>query len=92
VTNQPPTAAKAEHVGATEEAEREVVHSTEGKRPITHESHTCDSCLTRPIVGKRFHAVHLPDYDLCEAWFGNYNGTVEFVEAVLGTCIKWDVV
>jgi Zinc finger, ZZ type len=80
----PPAATKAEPAVAAEETQKQAAAPTE-KRPLIHESHTCDSCLTTPIVGKRFHAVHLPDYDLCEACFDNYNGTDEFVEIVLGT-------
>jgi Zinc finger, ZZ type len=82
--SQPPAASKAEPAVAAEETQKQVADPTE-ERPPFHESHTCDSCLTTPIVGKRFHAVHLPDYDLCEACFDNYNGTDEFVEIVLGT-------
>jgi hypothetical protein len=29
------------------------------ERPFIHGRHTCDSCLTTPIVGKRYHAVNL---------------------------------
>jgi Zinc finger, ZZ type len=76
--------AEAEPVVATEEAKKEVATPAE-ERPFIHGRHTCDSCLTTPIVGKRFNAVNLPDYDLCETCFGNYNGTDVFVETVLGT-------
>jgi hypothetical protein len=49
------------------------------QRPFIHGRHTCDSCLTTPIVGKRYHAKNLPDYDLCERCFKNYKGAdVEF--------------
>jgi len=49
-----------------------------------HGGHTCDGCLTTPIVGKRFHAVNLPDYDLCENCMKNYTGDqVQFEEAEL---------
>jgi hypothetical protein len=84
MTNQPPAAAEAEPVVATEEAKKEVATPAE-ERPFIHGRHTCDSCLTTPIVGKRFNAVNLPDYDLCETCFGNYNGTDVFMETVLGT-------
>lgn len=51
-----------------------------------HGRHTCDQCLTTPIVGKRFHATELPDYDLCEACYNNYKGSeIKFEEARLGT-------
>jgi len=53
--------------------------------PFIHGRHTCDGCLTTPIVGKRFHAVNLPDYDLCEKCKNNYTGDeIKFEEAELG--------
>lgn len=55
-------------------------------RPFIHGRHTCDSCLTTPIVGERYHAVNLPDYDLCKACNGNYKGdAIRFEVAQLGT-------
>lgn len=43
-----------------------------------------DACLTTPIVGKRFHAVNMQDYDLCQNCHGNYRGTeIQFEEAEL---------
>eukprot|EP00934_Nitzschia_sp_Nitz4_P004569 Nitzschia sp. Nitz4//scaffold33_size148984//11444//14014//NITZ4_002910-RA/size148984-snap-gene-0.17-mRNA-1//-1//CDS//3329548373//4559//frame0 len=39
-----------------------------------HGRHTCDSCLVTPIVGKRYHADNIPDYDLCEKCYSNYTG------------------
>ena len=54
-------------------------------RPFIHGRHTCDSCLTTPIVGKRYHAKNLPDYDLCQRCFENYGGKeIEFEAAELG--------
>lgn len=44
-------------------------------KPFIHGRHTCDGCLTTPIVGKRYHATNLPDYDLCQKCFGNYKGS-----------------
>lgn len=69
-------AAESEESTETEEVEEE-------PRPFIHGRHTCDSCLTTPIVGKRCHAKNLPDYDLCQNCFENYKGTeivFEFVE------------
>lgn len=44
-----------------------------------HGRHTCDGCLTTPIFGLRYHAMNLPDYDLCSKCYGNYTGTdIEF--------------
>lgn len=31
-----------------------------------HGRHTCDGCLVAPIIGIRYHAINLPDHDLCE--------------------------
>jgi len=43
-------------------------------RPFIHGRHTCDSCLTTPIVGIRYHSTNLPDYDLCSKCIGTYKG------------------
>jgi hypothetical protein len=60
------------------------IPETAGDEPLfIHGRHTCDGCLSTPIVGKRFHAV--PDYDLCETCFKNYSGDRDFVEVELGT-------
>jgi len=37
-------------------------HSGEG---FIHGRHTCDGCGVTPIIGMRFHALNLPDHDLC---------------------------
>ena len=52
-----------------------VVGTFEASTPFIHGFHTCDACSTKPIIGKRFHAVHLPNYDICESCFKNQNGT-----------------
>lgn len=55
------------------------------ERKFIHGRHTCDSCLTTPIVGKRFHAVNMADYDLCANCFGNYTGEdIQFEQVELG--------
>jgi hypothetical protein len=43
-------------------------------RPFIHGRHTCDNCLTTPIVGGRYHAIDLPDFDLCQTCKDNYQG------------------
>jgi hypothetical protein len=59
--------------------------TTPPERPFIHGRHTCDGCLTTPIVGQRFHAINLPDYDLCGPCRNNYKGTeIEFVPVELG--------
>ena len=50
-----------------------------------HGRHTCDGCLKTPIIGTRFHATNLPDYDLCQSCIGNYRGKdINFEPAELG--------
>lgn len=39
-----------------------------------HGRHTCDGCFTTPILGYRFNATNLPDYDLCQKCFKKYKG------------------
>ena len=57
------------------------------KLPFIHGRHTCDGCLTTPILGKRFHAVNLEDYDLCATCHDNYKGNeISFEETQLGKC------
>jgi len=43
-------------------------------KPFIHGRHTCDGCLTTPIIGKRYHSTNLTDYDLCQKCFNNYKG------------------
>ena len=50
-------------------------------RPFIHGRHTCDGCLCTPIIGNRFHATNLPDYDLCSRCRDNYKGTEIVFEA-----------
>jgi hypothetical protein len=54
--------------------------------PFIHGRHTCDGCLCTPIIGTRYHATNLPDYDLCATCRGNYKGTeIHFEAQQLGT-------
>ena len=39
-----------------------------------HGRHTCDGCYVSPILGIRYHATNLPDYDLCQGCFKKYKG------------------
>jgi len=48
------------------------------KLPFLHCRHTCDGCLSTPIVGKRYHAINVVDFDLCTACRKNYSGDVMF--------------
>ena len=36
---------------------------------FVHARHTCDGCMTTPIVGLRYNAINLKDYDLCSTCF-----------------------
>jgi hypothetical protein len=68
------------------EAEDKKPEAVAEERPFIHGRHTCDGCLTTPIVGKRFHATNLPDYDLCADCHRNYsNEEIKFEEVELGT-------
>jgi len=39
-----------------------------------HGRHTCDNCLTSPIIGIRYHAINRSDYDLCSKCVSKYKG------------------
>merc|ERR1719432_611859 len=39
-----------------------------------HARHTCDGCSKSPIIGTRYHATKIPDFDLCRACFEKYEG------------------
>ena len=59
--------------------------TTDADGPCTHfihGRHTCDGCLTTPIIGLRWHSTNLPDYDLCDRCKGNYKGDDIKFEAV----------
>lgn len=42
-----------------------------------HARHTCDGCSKTPIIGPRYHAAKIPDFDLCGACFEKYEGAGE---------------
>ena len=70
------------HEGIEQE---KIVENASSAAPFIHGRHTCDQCLTTPIIGTRYHALNLPDYDLCANCFGNYKGSeIVFEEAQLG--------
>jgi len=66
-----------ESVDSTKEIEE-----TAAAKPFIHGRHTCDVCLTTPIIGKRFKSINLPDYDLCQNCFDNYKGSEIKYESV----------
>jgi len=39
-----------------------------------HARHTCDGCSKTPIIGTRYRATNIPDFDLCSACFNKYEG------------------
>eukprot|EP00525_Craspedostauros_australis_P008727 CAMPEP_0198110358 /NCGR_PEP_ID=MMETSP1442-20131203/2361_1 /TAXON_ID= /ORGANISM="Craspedostauros australis, Strain CCMP3328" /LENGTH=1062 /DNA_ID=CAMNT_0043766365 /DNA_START=70 /DNA_END=3258 /DNA_ORIENTATION=+ len=56
-------------------AKEEAEEQKEEARPFIHGRHTCDGCLCTPVVGPRYHAVNVDDYDLCQKCFNNYRGS-----------------
>ena len=54
-------------------------------KTFIHGRHTCDGCLITPIVGIRYHANNIVDYDLCENCITKAsNQKVAFQPAQLG--------
>lgn len=41
---------------------------------FVHARHTCDGCSKSPIIGTRYHATKIPDFDLCGTCFKKYEG------------------
>jgi len=50
-------------------------HNSRPVPPFIHGRHTCDFCLMTPIVARRYHAINVPDHDLCETCYSHYDGT-----------------
>jgi Zinc finger, ZZ type len=59
-----------------------------GPPPFIHGRHTCDGCLTTPIVGERYHCLDLPDFDFCKACYQKYDGPHKFEPVELGTSMR----
>lgn len=52
-------------------------------RPFIHGRNTCDNCLIGPIIGQRYCALNLPDYDLCAKCYKKFKkGNIIVFEAV----------
>lgn len=50
-----------------------------------HARHTCDGCSKTPIIGTRYRATNIPDFDLCSACFEKYEGEkTDFKPEALG--------
>ena len=59
------------------------------KNSFIHARHTCDGCQKTPIVGTRFHATKIPDFDLCATCFEKYDGDArDFKPEIQGTVMK----
>ena len=83
-----PPAATANGAGTTT-----TIAGKEFDPTFVHGFHTCDGCLTKPIVGIRHHAINKPDYDLCktchdtrETWVPRHAGYTLFEPQELGKC------
>lgn len=76
--------AAPEEVEPTVDSNEKMTNTPEPEEESTfiHGRHTCDACLTTPIVGLRYHATNLPDYDLCAKCRPNYKGNEIQFEAV----------
>lgn len=76
----PPTSTKNNNNTGTQKENEESIKSNILPVPacfdrnFIHGRHTCDGCLVTPIVGIRYHALNLPDHDLCDKCIGNYKG------------------
>ena len=99
----PPTPPEASQTKPEEEAKEtaeepstsapatEATEDVEEESLFIHGRHTCDICLTTPIIGKRFHAQNMSDYDLCEKCHTNYSGAeIQFEAVELG--MLWMIV
>ena len=53
-----------------------------------HARHTCDGCSKTPIIGTRYRATHIPDFDLCSNCYEKYEGEkTDFKPEALGMYI-----
>jgi len=57
---------EVEHVNNVEEHSNILPGNADLNQNFIHGRHTCDGCLVTPIIGIRYHALNLPDHDLCE--------------------------
>jgi len=39
-----------------------------------HARHGCNGCFKAPIIGTRYHATKIPEFDLCGSCFDKYEG------------------
>jgi hypothetical protein len=57
-------------------------NNTTTPAPFIHGRQTCDECRTTPIIGTRYAATNLPDYDLCSRCKNNYKGSEIIFQAI----------
>ncbi len=56
---------------------------------FVHARHTCDSCSMSPIIGTRYHATKIPDFDLCGSCFKEYEGNdLDFTPEIQGNVLS----
>jgi hypothetical protein len=53
-------------------------NNTTTPAPFIHGRHTCNGCRTNPIIGTRYRATNLHDYDLCSQCKDIYQGEIRF--------------
>ena len=59
------------------------------KKFFIHARHTCDGCSKSPIIGTRYKAKKIQDFDLCGNCFAKYEGDkADFEPAVLGKSLR----
>ena len=56
------------------------------KNLFVHSCHTCDGCSKSPIIGTRYHATKMPNFDLYETCFQKYEGDKNDFEPVIHNC------
>ena len=55
-----------------------------------HARHTCDGCSKTPIIGTRYTAIKIPDFDLCEACFSRHKkDDLDFKPETLGKTLRF---
>ena len=82
--NAEPSPATSEVPAPTEQVSAAAAAEATSPRPFIHGRHTCDGCLTTPIVGERYHCLDLPDFDFCKACYDKYDGPNKFEPVELG--------
>eukprot|EP00804_Cyclotella_cryptica_P002966 CCRYP_005987-RB/>CCRYP_005987-RB protein AED:0.03 eAED:0.03 QI:148/1/1/1/1/0.75/4/727/761 len=75
--------------GETPSTEKSPAESPTSCPSFIHARHTCDGCSKTPIIGTRYHATKIPDFDLCEACYTKYEGEdLDFKQETLGKILS----